>query len=432
MMILDSLKQYIIQRFNPEGEEGVVNYTFQNLFSEVLGRSTTHEEGLILLLTIAPHIIPGFYDDILKGLYPEGGEFPEWGGVKEDKYRSMQPTGETIQYILAGNDMQKRLYLINYFNEDHWFYKDQVLFLEAVKEGMPYMSGKLIVPAESMHLLMYGEALKPRFGPDFPAKEIATQMEWKDLVLNTNTLAQINHIRLWIKHKELLRKDWGMAKRMAPGYKALFCGPSGTGKTLTASLLGKEFDRPVYRIDLSQIISKYIGETEKNLEKIFIRAENKNWILFFDEADALFGKRSNTRNAQDRYANQSVSYLLQRIEYFNGVVILASNYKNNIDQAFIRRFNAIINFIKPDSEERLQLWEMALPKTLKAEQETLRLISNTYELTGAQINNSMAYCCLQLAEQKRQKLEFQDLLSAIKIEFLKEEKIFVEPKSLYA
>jgi Cdc6-like AAA superfamily ATPase len=273
----------------------------------------------------------------------------------------MQPTGETIQHILAGQDVQKRLQILDYFKEEHWFYKNQILFLDVVNEGMPYMSGKIIIPKESMHLLMYGNELKPRFGPDFPAQEISTQMEWKDLVLNTNTLEQIQHMRVWIEHKDLLRHEWGMAKRMPPGYKALFVGPSGTGKTLTASLLGKEFDRPVYRIDLSQIISKYIGETEKNLEKVFVRAENKNWIIFFDEADALFGKRSSTRNAQDRFANQSVSYLLQRIEYFNGVVILASNYKNNIDQAFIRRFNAIINFVKPNAKERLKLWQMAFP-----------------------------------------------------------------------
>ncbi|MBX2829118.1 MAG: ATP-binding protein [Flavobacteriaceae bacterium] len=423
-MPFQNLKKYILQRFDPKRKESV--NSFQNTFSEVLKRETTHEEGLIILMALAPHIMPGFYDDILKELYPDGGEFPEWGGVKDDTYRSMQPTGETIQYILGGNDMKKRLAVLDYFNENHWFFKEQLLYIAPVNEGMPFMSGKVIVPPESLHLLMYGEELKPRFGPDFPAKEITTKMEWEDLVLNAQTFEQIHQIRLWIKHKHLLRNDWGMAKRMAPGYKALFCGPSGTGKTLTASLLGKEFDRPVYRIDLSQVISKYIGETEKNLEKVFIRAENKNWILFFDEADSLFGKRSTTRSAQDRFANQSVSYLLQRIEYFNGVVILASNYKNNIDQAFIRRFNSIINFIKPNTEERFRLWEMAIPTNIEAHREILLQVSENYELTGAQINNAIAYCCLQIAEDNRAELSMEDFLKAIKIEFNKEEKIFVK------
>lgn len=424
-MPFQNLKKYILQQFQTEEENA--NVSFKNTFSEVLEREVSHEEGLILLLALVPHVIPGFYDDILKIIYPNGGEFPEWGGVKDDTYRSMQPTGETIQYILAGNDMQQRLMLLKYFQDDHWFFKEQIIYLSPVNEGMPFMSGKIIVPAESIHLLMYGTILKPRFGPDFPAQEITTQMTWDDLVLNASTLDQICQIRLWIKHKDLLRKDWGLVKRMAPGYKALFYGPSGTGKTLTASLLGKEFNRPVYRIDLSQVISKYIGETEKNLEKVFTRAENKNWILFFDEADAIFGKRSTTRNAQDRFANQSVSYLLQRIEYFNGVVILASNYKNNIDQAFVRRFNAIINFIKPNALERKQLWQMAIPKNLSLTNEIIELISYKYELTGAQINNAIVYCCLQLAENKKQQIERDDLLLAIKIEFLKEEKVFILP-----
>src|SRR5690606_11585436 len=129
---------------------------------------------------------------------------------------------------------------------------------------------------------------------------------------------------------------WDMRQLIKPGYRTLFYGPPGTGKTLTAMLLGKEFQRNVFRIDLSQVVSKYIGETEKNLEKIFQRAANKEWILFFDEADALFGKRTSVKDAHDRYANQEVSYLLQRVEDFPGLVILASNYKNNIDKAFVR------------------------------------------------------------------------------------------------
>ncbi|GAB1857169.1 hypothetical protein MHTCC0001_20050 [Flavobacteriaceae bacterium MHTCC 0001] len=423
-MIIEDIKKYILKQFQAEKEQQYIS--FKNTFSEVLNRETTHEESVILLMALAIHVHPGFYDGIIKELYPSGGEFPEWGGVKTDDYRSMQPTGETVQYVLAGNDVQKRVEVQKYFEPSHWFFKDQILYLEPVKEGMPFMSGKIILPDESLSLLIRGEVHKPKFGPDFPAQEITTEMIWDDLVLNRSTSDQIHQIRLWMKHKDLLRNDWGMAKRMAPGYKALFCGPSGTGKTLTASLLGKEFNRPVYRIDLSQVISKYIGETEKNLEKVFTRAENKKWILFFDEADALFGKRSSTRNAQDRFANQSVSYLLQRIEYFNGVVILASNYKNNIDQAFVRRFNAIINFMKPNEEERLKLWQMALPSYAKAKKDTLERVAHKYELTGAQINNILAYTCLQLAENSTKVIALEDLLSAIKIEFQKEEKIFVK------
>ncbi len=421
-MPFQKLKTYILQQVTENDNAEI--FDFRNTFSEVTKQDTTQEEGVILLMALVPHVLPGFYDEILKELYPDGGEFPQWGGVKEEQYRSMQPTGETIQHILAGSKMERRLQLQKYFQDDHWFYKKQLLYISSVKEGMPFMSGKIIIPPESLNLLMFGEIMKPRFGPDFPAKELSTLMEWDDLVLHHNTLDQISQMRLWIKHKDALREDWGLAKRLSPGYKALFYGPSGTGKTLTASLLGKEFKRPVYRIDLSQVVSKYIGETEKNLEKIFIRAENKEWVLFFDEADSIFGKRSTTRSAQDRFANQSVSYLLQRIEYFNGVVILASNYKNNIDQAFIRRFNSIIMFVKPDAEQRLRLWEMGIPKKIKIKKEILAQVADNYELTGAQINNAIAYSCLQIVEKNKKSMSLEDILKAIKTEYLKEEKIF--------
>ena len=126
--------------------------------------------------------------------------------------------------------------------------------------------------------------------------------------------------------------------------RILFVGAPGTGKKTLASLIGEQLGTDVYRIDLSIVVSKYIGETEKNLELVFARAENKGWILFFDEADALFGKRTNVRDAHDRYANQEVAYLLQRIEKYNGIVILATSMKNNIDEAFTRRFQTIIRF----------------------------------------------------------------------------------------
>src|SRR6185436_18277436 len=134
-----------------------------------------------------------------------------------------------------------------------------------------------------------------------------------DLVLHPNTFKHIREIENWLLYNDTLWQ-WGIGKKLKPGYRALFHGPPGTGKTLTATLLGKYTGRPVFRIDLSRVVSKYIGETEKNLASLFDKAEHKDWILFFDEADALFGKRTEIRDAHDKYANQEVSYLLQRIE----------------------------------------------------------------------------------------------------------------------
>ena len=205
----------------------------------------------------------------------------------------------------------------------------------------------------------------------------------------------------------------------------MLAGPPGTGKTLTAALLGKLTGRDVYRIDLSMIISKFIGETEKNLAQLFDRAENKDWILFFDEADALFGKRTGVRDAHDRYANQEVSYLLQRVETFGGLVILASNFKANIDEAFIRRFQSIIHFPLPRASERLKLWQQSLPTDMAlAADVNLKLLSERYELSGASVVNIVHYCCLNALSRGVLTLTNEDLRAGIAREFGKEGKIF--------
>lgn len=424
-MPFQNLKQYILQKLAIQTEEIQETYNFQNTFSEVLGREIMHNEAVILLMALVPHVLPNFFDDIIKELHPEGGEFPEFGGVRLEGHRGMLPTGETAQYILAKENIEHRLKIQQYFEASHWFFKEQIITIDSVKEGEPLMSGRLILKSETVHLLLYGKKLKPRFSPDFPAKEVSTQLEWQDLVVNTTIQNQIHQMRLWVKHHQTLRENWGMGKHLLPGYRALFYGPSGTGKTLTATLLGKEFQREVYRIDLSQVVSKYIGETEKNLEKIFTQAENKNWILIFDEADALFGKRTQTKSSNDRYANQEVSYLLQRVENFNGLIILTTNFKNNIDDAFLRRFNCLIGYSKPNAEDRLLLWQKIIPPNVTLENtDIVKKIAKNYELTGAQIVSAMTYACLQAIEEQTSVFKSIFLLKGIEAEYQKEEKTF--------
>ncbi|GAA4160164.1 hypothetical protein GCM10022217_23820 [Chryseobacterium ginsenosidimutans] len=423
-MPFQNLKSYILQKFTPFVEEEE-SYDFKNTFSEILKKETTHEEAVILLLALVPHVLPNFFDDIIKELHPEGGEFPELGGIRLENHRGMLPTGETAQYLLAKENIEKRLKIQQFFETSHWFFKEQVITIDSVKEGEPLMSGRLILKSETVHLLLYGEKLKPKFSPDFPAKEVSTQLEWHDLVVNTTIQNQIYQMRLWVKHHKTLRESWGMGKHLLPGYRALFYGPSGTGKTLTATLLGKEFQREVYRIDLSQVVSKYIGETEKNLEKIFTQAENKNWILIFDEADALFGKRTQTKSSNDRYANQEVSYLLQRVENFNGLIILTTNFKNNIDDAFLRRFNCLVSYNKPDADDRFLLWQKMIPANITLENpDILHTIATNYDLTGAQIVSVITYACLQAIEEKESVLKSVFLLKGIETEYQKEEKTF--------
>lgn len=264
-----------------------------------------------------------------------------------------------------------------------------------------------------------------KFQPLDFMKKITTEMTWEDLVLREQTYSQINDIRIWLEYHKELEEDPVIRRKLKPGYRVLFYGPSGTGKTLTSTLLGKHFHKDVYRIDLSQVVSKYIGETEKNLEKVFSKAENKDWILFFDEADALFGKRSSVSNAHDKYANQEVGYLLQRVEDFHGLIILASNFKNNIDQAFVRRFNSIIHFPSPDASERLSLWQKNVPESISLEKNlNLKPFADKYELTGSGIANVMQYASLRaVSKNGKSVIGYDDIMLGVRREFLKEDKI---------
>jgi SpoVK/Ycf46/Vps4 family AAA+-type ATPase len=206
----------------------------------------------------------------------------------------------------------------------------------------------------------------------------------------------------------------------------LFHGSPGTGKTLTATLLGKYTGRKVFRIDLSTVVSKYIGETEKNLASLFDRAKNRQWILFFDEADALFGKRTSVKDSHDRYANQEVSYLLQRVEEFDGLIILASNLKANLDEAFLRRFNAIIRFPFPKESERVMIWRKSFPENVQFENSLdLPEMLGKFELAGGSIINVVHHACLRmLARGPERIILLEDVLQGIRREVEKEGKVF--------
>jgi ATPases of the AAA+ class len=385
------------------------------------------EEYIILLLALLPHIQPNFIDTIVQKYLPNGGDFAEIGGVKGSNHRGMLPTGETALFILGGTDVRRRMITAKYFAPDHFFAKENILTLEPIRDGEPRMSGRIIMQPEYVDLFTTGSNFKYNFSPDFPAKYITTKMDWSDLVLNPKTAQQINDIKTWLDHNARFLQEWEMDKKVKPGFRALFYGPSGTGKTLTATLLGKQFRKDVYRIDLSQVVSKYIGETEKNLEKIFQKAEHRDWILFFDEADALFGKRSNVSNAHDKYANQEVSYLLQRVEDFPGLIILASNFKSNIDGAFIRRFNAVVPFFAPSAAERLQLWKSTIPPRAQlAEDVDLSLLANKYELTGSSIVSIIHFASLQAIARGSEVIMKKDLVEGIQREYEKEERVFTE------
>jgi hypothetical protein len=387
-------------------------------------------ERLVLILAYLPYIRPSALDPFLVQNETLQRRFTEFGGIVGSSHAGFLPTAETALFLLAGGSTSARLRHMHLFQPDHTFYRLNVLRPDREGRDDPPFALKLNLTAGFLELLTTGQNHWPPFSAEFPAHRITTAYEWDDLVVDEATRSDIEDIVSWVRYQSALLDDWKLRGRIRPGYRSLFYGPPGTGKSLTATLLGKVTHMPVFRIDLSGVISKYIGETEKNLAGLFDRAENQGWILFFDEADSLFGKRTEMRNANDRSANQQVSYLLQRIEDFPGVVILASNLRSQIDEAFARRFQSMIHFPMPPFAQRLRLWEDHFrdkPYRLAPDVD-LPAIARDHELSGGSIVNVLRYVCLQAVARDSMEIQAEYLLHAVRAERHKEGRFLGGPQ----
>ncbi len=381
------------------------------------------DERIILILALIPHIRPHLLDTFFIHNRNFDRPFTEFGGWKGKTHGGFLPTGETASFILAGSDLKKRFEIIRIFEHEHPFYKNNILRLENNGTNEPFFSGTLVMSAEYLNRFTTGVTHKPDYNIAFPAKLATTKLSWDDLVLPGEVMEQIGHIRAWIRYDNTIMDSWQLDRFIKPGYRSLFYGPPGTGKTLTATLIGDAAGLDVYRIDLAMIVSKYIGETEKNLANVFDQAENKNWILFFDEADALFGKRTQANSSNDRHANQEISYLLQRIEDFPGVVILATNLKSNIDEAFARRFQSIIYFPVPDTDQRIKLWKRILSCNYNnLDEKNLKHIAAEYRLTGGAIINVLRFAAIHALKNGKDHIAQDDLVKGVLRELIKEGK----------
>lgn len=378
----------------------------------------SREERIVLALSLAPHVSPQVLDTFfIKNKNFDRG-FTEFGGIKGVNHGGFLPTGETALFLLAGDDIQRRVLSNEILSPSGKLRSHGVVQYGKVPDGEPNASGLLLLDKEYVDFLTAGKPYQPEMNHEFPAKKITTSLKWEDLVLNEETWEAIAEVRTWLDHEELLMQEWGLDQKVKAGYRCLFYGPPGTGKTLTATLLGKATGMPVYRVDLSLVVSKYIGETEKNLSKVFEVAESKKWILFFDEADALFGKRVQANSSNDRFANQEVAFLLQRIEDFNGLVVLASNLKGNIDEAFARRFQSMIYFPLPDKDERLSLWSFYFNNQVPQSPEiNFNQIAGDHEVTGGNIVNVLRYSCIKAVIRADKQIQQADIVAGLKREF---------------
>jgi SpoVK/Ycf46/Vps4 family AAA+-type ATPase len=253
------------------------------------------------------------------------------------------------------------------------------------------------------------------------ARKIQPKYSWQDIVLPPDLFEQLQEIYSYIKQYYKVYSDWGFEKKLTlgKGLNALFSGPSGTGKTMAAEIIAHELQLDLYKIDLSTVVSKYIGETEKNLSLIFKEGQASNAILFFDEADAIFGKRSEVKDAHDRYANIEIAYLLQKMDEYDGMVILATNLRKNIDEAFSRRMHFTIEFPIPDENDRKRIWQNIFPAEAPLDKDIdFSFLARQFQITGGNIKN-IALSAAFLAAQNGSEISMDNIIKAIKREYQK-------------
>ena len=426
------LAQKIDQRLNyfiDNSEQNSVKIPFPNLEENnsnyavfIKNNCKNKIERFIIIAVLASYFKPEIYDPFFIKNKSLGKPFTQFGGNRSEKKDSaFQPTLRTLAFILYGSDIKNYFSFQFYFEDDHYFKSKNIIILK--QEDNSFLNATLSLGDEFIQQVTTGKDFKPNYSSSFPANIIKTELTWDDLVLENYLLDEIEIINTWLNNKKNISENKLLSKKINNGYKCLFFGPPGTGKTLSAILLGQKNKLEVYRVDLSQVVSKYIGETEKNLGSIFDIAENKNWILFFDEAESLFSKRTAVSDSKDKFANQETAYLLQRVEEYKGLIILATNLKPNIDLAFSRRLQSVIHYPIPNATQRKRLWRNALNGVAEITEKEIDKIAKEYKISGGSIKNVIQYSWLK-SKSKNSDITYENIMIGIRRELNKDGKSF--------
>ena len=361
------------------------------------------DERLVLILALAPEIDPGLLDSLLS----KGDS--RLGGVCGVRHRGFLPTIQTALFLLAGGDIGRNLAARRIFDPAGRILSRNIITPGTIAPGEPYTSMVVSVRPGVSSYLCTGRQ-RAMVVEDFPARRLRSQLTWDELVLPPHLFTELGIIRDWLEHCRELRAKF---KYSRPGFKALFYGPSGTGKTLTATLIGQDMGLPVYHLDLARTISKDLAATEKNLESMLSQAERQNGILFFDETDIMLGKSGDNRRSSDSYISQGIASLLSRLDSYDGLVILADSVEDNLNRVMNFRFSTRLYFPQPDAMGRVRLWRNILGDLFQLPEDFGLSELAEYNLSGGEIVNIVQYLTLMAIKKNDFDLNRETIVKAV-------------------
>ncbi|NME67452.1 ATP-binding protein [Flammeovirga aprica] len=353
------------------------------------------------------------------------------GGYLNTQTQFYIPSVRTFLKIFSKDIEDHHHLYLKLFTSQSILIKNGIIELTEIGENEDAgMMDKIIrVAPKYQTFLMGGDTPTLDHEVDFPARLHQSKLHFNDVVLSNETKKNIKPLERLLRVRPKLKELYEIKKRVSTNHIVVFSGSPGTGKTLTATTLGQKYNMDTYVLDLSRVLSRYVGDFEKAMEKVFDRLDGQNCILFIDEADSIFTKRNEQVNeAKDKYSNQEMSYLLQRLERFDGVVILASNVQDirmHVDKAMMRRISYIIEFPFPLVGERLQLWEKSLPENFTFKDNCISEIANNFQLSGANVSSIVSELLIEAVDNEITEIPREMIESGIKKEFLKRDSRFM-------
>ncbi|MFL5764760.1 MAG: ATP-binding protein [Bacteroidia bacterium] len=386
----------------------------------VAANELSESDRVALNLAFASVFKPSLLDPFVTML-SEFSKRSVFGGVFHQDSGKFYPTLRTALFLLTGGDDEQMSYYVSKFDNRSKLFTSGLLQTSIPEGTRNFLDHQLVFNDQFLPAILHG--LPPGLDGDagFPARRSKRTHTMKDVVLDEKTLAELEKLRRFARN---MKKLWDLpnGSKYRQNFIGIFSGDPGTGKSHTAEAIGNELSLPVYKVNFAQLVSKYIGETEKNLEKIFDRFSGHPTILFFDEAESIFSKRIEVKDSHDKHSNNEQSFLLQKIEEYNGIVILATNVQNlsqYFDKAFQRRIRQIVTFSFPESQERLLLWKNALAAPFRYEEGLPETLAKSYQLSGGGIYNVISEAVIEALDRDTQLITFELLEQAMMDEFKK-------------